>query len=94
MSALHGKGRVKKPSRRKTWVYVPPKPVKADVEAKARVLVESVLKPLHIKSRLMMSGSTTSWTLVQNGTAATSTFLPPTGVPDQSRSRRRSAAII
>jgi hypothetical protein len=45
------------PNRRKTWVYVPPKPskptvpaaVKADVEARARELVESVLKPLHVK---------------------------------------------
>ena len=42
---------------RKTWVYVPPKPakppvpaaLKAEVEAKARELVESVLKPLHVK---------------------------------------------
>ena len=45
------------PKRRKTWVYVPPKPtkptvpaaLKADVEAKARELVESELKPLHVK---------------------------------------------
>ncbi len=45
------------PKRRKTWVYVPPreaKPtvpaaLKLEVEAKARELVESVLKPLHIK---------------------------------------------
>ncbi|HLC04203.1 MAG TPA: hypothetical protein VJK02_14300 [Anaerolineales bacterium] len=43
--------------RRKAWVYVPPKPAKptvpavlrAEVEAKARELVESVLKPLHVK---------------------------------------------
>ena len=44
-------------NRRKRWVYAPPKPskpsvpaaIKADVEAKARALVESVLKPLHVK---------------------------------------------
>ena len=44
-------------NRRKTWVYVPPKPskptvpaaIKADVDAKAREFVESVLKPLHVK---------------------------------------------
>jgi hypothetical protein len=44
-------------NRRKTWVYVPPKPskptvpaaTKADVAAKARELVESVLKPRHVK---------------------------------------------
>ncbi len=43
--------------RRKTWVYVPPKLAKptvpaalqVDVEAKTRELVESVLKPLHVK---------------------------------------------
>lgn len=43
--------------RRKTWVYVPPKQAKptvpaalrVEVEAKARELVESVLKPLHVK---------------------------------------------
>jgi len=42
---------------RKRWVRVPPKPsrptvpaaTKADVEARARELVESVLKPLHVK---------------------------------------------
>jgi len=42
---------------RKTWVYVPPRPAKpmvpaalrVEVEAKARELVESVLKPLHVK---------------------------------------------
>ncbi len=45
------------PKRRKTWVYVPPrspKPtvpaaLKLEVEAKARDLVESVLKPRHVK---------------------------------------------
>ena len=44
-------------TRRKRWVYRPPrqpKPkvpngVKADVEAKARELIETVLKPAHIK---------------------------------------------
>jgi len=43
--------------RRKTWIYSPPKPpkpkvpdaIKAEVEAKARQLVESVLKPTHVK---------------------------------------------
>ena len=43
---------------RKTWVYVPPKSakptvpstLKAEVEAKAREVVESVLKPLHVKA--------------------------------------------
>ncbi len=43
--------------RRKTWVYGPPKAAKptvpaalrVEVEAKARELVESVLKPLHVK---------------------------------------------
>lgn len=46
-----------KPNRRKTWVYCPPKPakptvpeaVKANVQAKAQDLVESVLKPRHVK---------------------------------------------
>jgi hypothetical protein len=44
-------------NRRKTWVYVPPKPakpavpaaLKAEVETKAQALIESVLKPLHVK---------------------------------------------
>jgi hypothetical protein len=44
-------------SRRKRWVYVPPRPpkppvpdaLKADVTARARALVESVLRPLHVK---------------------------------------------
>ena len=44
-------------NRRKMWVYSPPKPpkpkvpdaVKAEVDAKARELVESVLKPKHVK---------------------------------------------
>ncbi|MBI4322263.1 MAG: hypothetical protein HY675_27535 [Chloroflexi bacterium] len=43
--------------RRKPWVHTPPKPAKPtvpaalrkDVEARARELVESVLKPLHVK---------------------------------------------
>ena len=46
--------------RRKTWVYSPPKPpkppkptvseaVKIAVEARARELIESSLKPLHVK---------------------------------------------
>jgi len=43
--------------QRKTWVYVPPKPakptvpaaLKAEVAAKARELVESELKPRHVK---------------------------------------------
>jgi hypothetical protein len=43
--------------QRKRWVYVPPPPAKptvpaalqAEVEAKARDLVESTLKPLHVK---------------------------------------------
>lgn len=44
--------------RRKRWIYVPPKPAKPavpaalrlEVEAKARELVESVLKPRHVKA--------------------------------------------
>src|SRR6266851_4939257 len=44
-------------TKRKTWVYSPPrqaKPpvpeaIKADVAAQARDLIESVLKPLHVK---------------------------------------------
>ena len=44
-------------NRRKGWVYSPPKPakptvppaLKADVEARANELVESTLKPAHIK---------------------------------------------
>jgi hypothetical protein len=43
--------------RRKIWVYVPPRPakptvpaaLKLEVEAKARELVERVLKPIHVK---------------------------------------------
>jgi hypothetical protein len=43
--------------RRKTWVYAPKKPApptvpesfKREVEAKAKALVESVLKPQHVK---------------------------------------------
>ena len=44
-------------ARQKRWVYSPPRPpkptvpdaVKADVDAKARELIETVLKPAHVK---------------------------------------------
>lgn len=43
--------------KRKTWIYSPPKPpkpkvpeaIKTELEAKAHELVESVLKPTHVK---------------------------------------------
>jgi len=67
--------------RRKTWIYSPPKPpkpkvpdaIKAEVEAKARQLVESVLKPTHVKPPPEDMRWNTLWTFLRNGTATIST---------------------
>ena len=66
------------------------RPSRREVETQANTLVESVLKPRHVKEPSQTRSSTTSSTSPPSGIAATSTSAHVTHVPAPMRSRRFS----
>ena len=90
------------PKPKKMWVYAPKKPtppkapeaLKREVETKANALVESVLKPLHVKEPGPDPHSTTSRASTPSGTAATSTSARTTSLPAPMRWRHPSSISL